>query len=270
MGFFNFDKPGPGINPDAPKKKGIFLYFELLKRNFGLMLKTNILYVLSSLPMVLVCLFGGMYFSIWLSNIFTIVDPVRKTQLAFFLAFLFMVFIGSGPASASLAYFYRSILREEHVFVFSDFWGNIKKNFRQGIVVGIINPIINLATIFCTLFYGLQYILTGQLIWFLAMLIVGIFCLILAMSGFYIYQLMITFENSIPELYKNAFILALIKAPQNLSLMLIIAVISYIVFFMLTPVASIALVFLGLVAVLRLAVDLYTAKVIEKNILKNK
>ena len=30
MGFFNYDKEGPGIDKNAPKKKGIFLFFELL------------------------------------------------------------------------------------------------------------------------------------------------------------------------------------------------------------------------------------------------
>lgn len=33
--FFNYDKPGPGMDKNAPKHWGIFLYFELLWRNFG-------------------------------------------------------------------------------------------------------------------------------------------------------------------------------------------------------------------------------------------
>ena len=49
MGFFNFDKPGLGVNPDAPKKKGVFLYFELLFRRFGSIIKTNMLYFIISL-----------------------------------------------------------------------------------------------------------------------------------------------------------------------------------------------------------------------------
>ncbi len=268
MGFFNFDKAGPGISPDAPKKKGIFLYFELLIRKLGAMIKTNILYVIISLPMIFISFFAGMYFTTWISNIITIADPVRKTQLAMLLAFLLVVFVGSGPASASLAYFYRTILREEHIYVFSDFWSNLKKNFLQGIAVGIIHPLVTLAAMFCAFFYAMQSVITGQTIWFFAMLVVGIFCLIWVMAGFYIYQLMITFENSIIEIYKNALILALIKAPQNLGIMLIIAVISYLIFFIFTPFAAILLTFIGLVAILRFAVDLYTARVIEKNILK--
>ena len=35
MGLFSFNyaKPGPGVDRDAPKKKGIFLYFELLTQS---------------------------------------------------------------------------------------------------------------------------------------------------------------------------------------------------------------------------------------------
>ena len=30
MGLFDYGKEGPGVSKDAPKKKGVFLFFELL------------------------------------------------------------------------------------------------------------------------------------------------------------------------------------------------------------------------------------------------
>ena len=37
MGLFtrNFDKPGPGVSPDAPRKKGAARFFEILGRDFS-------------------------------------------------------------------------------------------------------------------------------------------------------------------------------------------------------------------------------------------
>ena len=37
MGLFhqNFDKPGPGVSPNAPRKKGAARYFEVLARDFS-------------------------------------------------------------------------------------------------------------------------------------------------------------------------------------------------------------------------------------------
>ena len=36
MGLFfgGYDKAGPGVDPNAPKKKGFFLYMELVTRKF--------------------------------------------------------------------------------------------------------------------------------------------------------------------------------------------------------------------------------------------
>ena len=47
--FFNYDKPGPGIDKNAPKKKGIFLFLELLGRNLSNLLLSNMLYFIVSL-----------------------------------------------------------------------------------------------------------------------------------------------------------------------------------------------------------------------------
>ena len=51
--FFNYDKPGKGIEKDAPKKKGPFLYLELLWRKLGKLILSNILYFVLSLPVIL-------------------------------------------------------------------------------------------------------------------------------------------------------------------------------------------------------------------------
>ena len=51
MGLFNnYLKEGPGIDVNAPKKKGIFLFFEIFGRKFIDLIKTNSLYFLVSLP----------------------------------------------------------------------------------------------------------------------------------------------------------------------------------------------------------------------------
>ncbi len=42
--FFNYDRPGPGVDKNAPKKKGVSLFFELLGRNISKLLLSNILY----------------------------------------------------------------------------------------------------------------------------------------------------------------------------------------------------------------------------------
>lgn len=270
MGFFNFDKPGPGVDPNAPKKKGIFLYFDVLMQNIGAIIKTNFLYFFVSIPMLIVSFAAAVFFVNWVSNLLGIGNAMLKSQATMYCTFLFVVFIGSGPASAAFSRFIRAILNDEHKYIFSDFFKNMKKNFGQGLAVGIIHPLVTFIMLFCLIFYAQQYIFhPDSLMWFLFALIVGIICLIFVMSSFYIYPLMVTFENSVLELYKNALILALVKIPQNFGMMLIIGVISYLIFFALTPLASAVLALIGAVAVMRLAPELYAARVIDKNILNN-
>lgn len=55
MGLFhqNFDKPGPGVSPDAPRKKGAARFFEILGRDFSTIWMAGLLALISSLPFAL-------------------------------------------------------------------------------------------------------------------------------------------------------------------------------------------------------------------------
>ncbi len=50
----NYDKPGPGVDKNAPKKAPIAVFFEIYARKFWKLILANMLYVLVSLPVVTV------------------------------------------------------------------------------------------------------------------------------------------------------------------------------------------------------------------------
>ena len=53
MGLFgNYAKPGPGIPKDAPPKRGLALFFDVLSREFFELVKLNLLYLLFCVPVV--------------------------------------------------------------------------------------------------------------------------------------------------------------------------------------------------------------------------
>lgn len=54
MNFFGdyFTRPGKGIPKDAPKKRGLALFFSILGREFWNLVKLNLLFVLSCLPVI--------------------------------------------------------------------------------------------------------------------------------------------------------------------------------------------------------------------------
>ena len=61
MGLFhqNFDKPGPGVSPNAPRKKGAARYFEVLTRDFSTFWMAGLLAMISGLPFAL-----GLWFAV--------------------------------------------------------------------------------------------------------------------------------------------------------------------------------------------------------------
>ncbi|MBO4693585.1 MAG: DUF624 domain-containing protein [Clostridia bacterium] len=52
FGFFNYEKEGPGIAKDAPKKKTFIIFFEMLKINFWKFVPISFVYIILSLPIV--------------------------------------------------------------------------------------------------------------------------------------------------------------------------------------------------------------------------
>lgn len=52
FGLFNYEKEGPGISKNSPKKKGFIVFFETFFRNFWKFIVINLVYGLISLPVL--------------------------------------------------------------------------------------------------------------------------------------------------------------------------------------------------------------------------
>ncbi len=55
------------------------------------------------------------------------------------LTILFVVFLGTGPATAGITYIVRNYGREEHIWLWSDTWHSIKSNFKHSIILWIMD-----------------------------------------------------------------------------------------------------------------------------------
>ena len=52
FGLFNYEKEGPGISKNAPKKKTVIVFFETFFRNFWKFIVINVVYGIFSLPVI--------------------------------------------------------------------------------------------------------------------------------------------------------------------------------------------------------------------------
>ncbi len=228
MGLFGggYTKEGPGVDKDAPKKRGIFLYAELFVRKFWKIIQSNLLYSMVSLPM-LVLMFCTSFFMIMPAmegTITAIAETVGyntgelAVHFSIIFAFGMTTLWGSGPASAGLAYILRCFAREEHAWIWSDFKDKFKSNLKQSAVVIIVDLAVLFLVINAVYFYSAQFRSTGNTMWFVMTYIILLLFVLYTFMHFYIYQIMVTFECTIVQLYRNALIFAFAKLPMNLLL----------------------------------------------------
>lgn len=262
--FFNYDKPGPGVDKNAPRHWGIFLYFELLWRNFGKMILSNLLYFAVSLPVL------ALYF-VFVTYILGVAMPdsagtTAMAQASVIITLVLVILWGTGPTSCGYTYLLRNTAREEHTWVFSDFFEKCRESFLHGLVFLIVDILVLLCTsVAIWTYWGLAQS-SGGIFTALLFITLIVFVIYTAMH-FYIYEFEVTFQSSILQVYKNALIMAMATLPMCILIGAIIYVISTYLLGFLTPIGIILVALLCWVSFMRFIVDFYSARVIKKRIL---
>ncbi len=211
MGLFtrSFDKPGPGIDPDAPKKRGFFRFFELVGRKFWNFTKISPMYVAFLLPVFILYFLTAPF----VLNLFStqVEDGVTLMFFGYIISNLFVSLLGGGPVTAGVTYIMRNYANEEHAWIWSDFKDNTKSNFKQSLVVFLID--IAVLVLFYVAF--MVYSSLGGSFNLLKYIVCVLFFLYITMH-FYIYPMMVTFKLSLKDLYRNAILFAFAKLPLNI------------------------------------------------------
>jgi len=220
--------------PDGPDniKKGFIIY----KRNITNILYINLLMVFGNFPLLLgfYALMGGVnsvttasaseYFPQLHGAMLHANSPVALalfgvhgeqvsqqvlTPLTYiFLAVSLLFIFTFGIINTGTAYLLRSIVRRDPLFFWSDFKGAIKRNFRQGFIIGIIDALLVLLMVYDIYFFYIN----GSMMFYMMLVVFSIFM----MMRYYIYPLMITFDLSIWKIFKNSMIFALLGIKRNI------------------------------------------------------
>lgn len=123
-----------------------------------------------------------------------------------------------GLGQVGLAYICRMTARDKHVFVASDFFGAIKKNWKKALPLGIINLVIMLvlaADMYVLYIYWTQDIMNKT--WATIVFAVSMFIFTLfSFAKFYQYTLMITFDFKLKTIIKNSWLFATLGVKHNI------------------------------------------------------
>ena len=232
MLFNNYTKPGKGINKEDLDKSGVSLYFDIFFRRIWKMMTLNLMYLLVSIPAIVISMFISAYFLMSAASLAG-VDVIKNSTSLSILSLLFAVAIfqitGSGPASVAKSYVLRKYVRDTHAWVFSDFFENIKSNFKQGIAVYIINTIVSIALMFSYIFYS--FIWKNSMGSALSIVIIVI-AVVFVMMQMYVYQLVASVQLKVRHIYKNALALTIIKLPWNIVVLGMTFVLMYLMYYL--------------------------------------
>jgi len=139
MGLFsrNYNKPGPGVKKDEPRKKGAARFFELIARDFWDLSKLNLLFCACTIPTIALFLLGliGFY-----------------PGIMFILSLLFAFPVGG--AAVSLVYYITKMMRDDPSYVWYEYKRKFVENYRQAAPAGML----------CTAFVYAQILLWGSLV----------------------------------------------------------------------------------------------------------
>lgn len=143
--------------------------------------------------------------------------------------------VTQGLAQAGMTFVTRNYAREKHVFLPSDFFDTIKKNWKQALITGIMELIIGACLIF-DIVYAWDWMNTGESLEIMPMLFFAVsffLLLIFSYARYYLYLQMITFKFSFKQVWKNSLLLAVVGFKENLIISIILIAIYALAFVLL-------------------------------------
>ncbi len=279
MGLFKIDynKPGKGVEKEDLQKHRFFIFFDVFFRKFMKFVHLNSLYFIFSLPyLILLYAFSPLnatvISTVEVNGINTFVNTLAGEDfeaLDMVLRLIFTlgvaIFWGTGPASAGNSYIMRNFAREEHAWVMSDFWDNIKQNFKQSMIVLVTDIVVLYFSLSAFNFYSSQYTQTQNQMFLIFQGILAFVLIIYTFMHHYSYQLMVSFKASMKDIYKTSLILAIAKFPQNIFFTAISLAILVGLFLFISVFAVLAFLFI-FISLCKFIIEFYTSEVIRNSV----
>ncbi|MBO5939434.1 MAG: DUF624 domain-containing protein [Clostridia bacterium] len=248
--LFDMNRDGKGVYEVETRKPTLKFFFVLLWRKFSQLLQLNLMMLLKIIPILTVL---GLYLlgtktptvteaiyvpisgitkiihapsltaALDLSSIqmeLPVLSPWMNVLIIVLTLFLALTW---GWQSVGSTYVLRGLFRGDAVFVFSDYFHAIKKNFKQAFLLGLLDFLFTAVLILDFIFFyyrtGVSF---GMDLMYFAVFAMGIIYLVMR---FYLYHLLITFELSNFKIIKNALIFSILGIKRN-----IMALIGFVVF----------------------------------------
>ncbi len=199
MGFFNrnFERPGPGVERDTPRKKGFARFFELVGRDFGSFFKANLLCVVSAIPAAFLVSFGLFSHSL----LITLLGGILGGMLL-------------GPFYAGLHDTVLRAMRDEPGYWWHVYKRAMKNNWKQSLVPGALCGLLltsQITVVWLILQSGMKLTIPMVMLFMADLLITG-------MCTPFLWGQLVLMDMPFAMVLKNSLLFALGNAPRALIL----------------------------------------------------
>lgn len=274
--LFSIFSPSRSRNAGLTKKQAEFNgkynfanFFVFLKRHFGDLTILNLIFILCNFSLVLVLfatsgntndtvstpaspfyqhIYGAMRYSggnqiaslhAIFGNMTSLSVTTIWTRILYYSAFTLVITFGL--SNIGMSYVTRAMVRREHTFVWHDFWYAIKRDWKQGLLVGVIDAVLITLISYALFFYYANLSVGGFQINVMFYLCV-FFALYYFVMRLYIYLMVITFKLKTFKLFKNAMIFSLLGIKRNLCALLGIGATFFISYYFILMFSTVAMI----------------------------
>ena len=259
------DDPG-----DQDAERNFNFFFKLTKRNLRRLLSLNLMMVIANFPIFIIMrafsqnlhktamipasplagpLYGAAQFGATSPAAATIFGlhgvqmPIAywtPLALGVLIAGGVLLLFTFGLSTIGITYIMRNVIRGEMIFMKEDFFYAMKRNLRQGILLGIMDLLFTALLLYDIYFFYLN--LAGGLwavIGFWASLVILLFYFFMR---FYTYLQALTFELSLSKIFKNSLIFSILGFKRNILAFIgiaLVVVLNFLIMQVLMPVGII-------------------------------
>ncbi len=239
--IFDMNRDGRGVDPGEDTTPNLKYFFKLTFRKFSNLLTLNLMMFAMVLPIAIAvyvffngpqmptisstsfpALMGaqltGTAGTELLTKFMPILPQVNFITYNSYASWLPYVLLGIlavtwGWQNTGVTYILRGLVRGDGVFMFSDYFYAIKKNLKQGLILGLMD-----AGIIVVLIIDFMYSWSARSTYWSYLMFFGITALILVylFMRMYLYLMMITFNISLYKMLKNALIFTALGIKRNL------------------------------------------------------
>lgn len=252
-----YGRDGRGVRKrDVIKNYNFENYFKLFGRKFRYIVNTNLFFIAGNFPIFffILAISGNLsrlasqptseMFSVLyglstagadgmtllpvagihgLTSVFPVPLAVDNLFVKILYALSLLLVFTFGLVNTGCAYVMRNVVKGEPIFLFQDFFGAIKRNWKMAVPMGIFDAVVLGLCAFATYSYYLNY--ETQYILFFCSLVT---LMIYLFMRFYMYMIMVTFKQGFFKVLKNSFIFAILCFGKNFLALLGIALFVFI------------------------------------------